>query len=1633
MRKIRTAFAIITVIVCVLALLSACDTSENTGEGNGLPTGEGIEVCLWEGNSYFAQAEQLKVVYENMPQREGYAFGGWYFDNGVWEQPADYEDIINAESGTKIYAKWIDREDAVLVVFYDWSDAVILLRAYFTKGSDLSDIVTPSQKPSTEQYEYVFTGWDKALTSVTEDIEVRPLYQENVRSFQVSFVVDGVVIDTQSVKYGESAQSPSDEEIQDALPVVQGSVYKFAGWNKDFSQIKQDTVVTADITRELQTFTVTFNYGDGKSETQTVRYGEDAVVPTNENGQLDKAPVEGTEYLFVGWDNNAYHVTEDRVINAIYQNNKKYYTVDFYDGDILYCRRYVAYGEDAVLPEASPVKADDERNSYTFDHWEGNYTNITGNERVNAVYTAGERVFKVEFYADGKLIDTRMAYGYASSVEAPVYNPTSDEIYERKFSGWDKDLTCITSDTKVNAIIVQTKRQFKVTFNIGVENSFRQHIVSVGYGEGANAPEVDFSQYDDEQYHYAFAGWDNNFSCVTKDITVNSLWDKFVRTYEVRFVDEQGKDLVPVQFVRYGESAQEPSREVVTKQADAQYEYVFQGEWSTDDWKQVKGAVTAAAVFVPVLRNYTVSFTWLDSEKQWQTSSSVLAYGSEMPVYTSLSSYSDEKYDYTYTGWDCEVGQTVSGDLNATAVYDRQLRQFEVTFVYGDDKTSVQTVRYGEAATAPSAEEAGKPEDKYAKYVFQGWDRDYLNVTQDMTVNAVYMAIENYHKITFMSEDGKTLLSAPQYVRYEKDTAVQPDISTIVKASTAQYDFTFDGWFFKDEANPEGKVISAEQFEEMSALIEKDYEFYAHFNATVRKYDVHFVDDDGREILVVNAEYGTVIDTVKPENPEKAQTEQYIYTFDGWYLDGEKVDTASLTVTGELYLKAAYAKELRPYTVTFNFGDGLSDQQTVRYGEQAHPENYTAEQLAKTSTAKYDFAFNGWDRGTMTIYADTVINALYTMTVRMYTVTYYNMYSGLYEGENKLPYGSWIDRTMSQNGYVWDSWYTKSGNGYTALPLKEEVTETDEDGELIGHVQGDMTLYGNLVMEGFEFDSSNKIIGYTGTADFIFFPVYARRQKVNGIGSRIFIGREQKDISAVYIPDDLDISSYAFRSTEGFGNDLVIPETDVAKTLMVYFTCDKPTGGLNAATGRFSAVWSSGLSDKNVYWQVSSVTAIGDYEVIMYGGDKAILHKFLNASTRYVNMPMQITYKGEGDEEAKTYTVTDISQYCYADMTNIKTVFIPEQAQSVKFGKYMFSGVAANVYIAIERPKLGLIDVDYVVGKWNVWWNLDDGKVAGSNDDLILEWGCDGLATSGDVTYMLRSNGEAIAIEQNFTIAGDLTTLTIADTVEYEGKTYTVTELGSQLFKGEYLLTKVSIPGTIKKIGAEAFYGTNLKTLTLAEGLEEIGDFAFAMNQNLTYVYVPESCGTIGYFAFSGANNVELFMGKESAPTGSGLIGYKLGWNYTISLDGLNLGSLGLETIKQLISSGTQLPTYWGAVGKTAVEQVDIGRAIVYNVVVKKNGEAQIYSYSRKDIYLYSTNLKLPSSISYGDATYTVTSIRKGSFAGLEIESVFVPSTVTVIEEGAFDTAVKIKTDAAVKPEGWILPEGSTVETGASA
>ncbi len=1871
MKKIISVLIILSVVFIGAFAFMACDTEENHGTESAL-SDTGINAVLWEGNAFNVAIEEIKTLFSSVPEREGYVFGGWYFDADIWQKPADYNAVAEADDGTVVYARWLDQDEVVKVTFYDWSDALVIYSAYFPIGSDLNGYISASDKPSDEQYEYHFAGWDQPLSNVTEDLEVRPVYDKRLRTFTVTFSVDDVVISTQEIEYGNAATAPSQQEIDAALPSLKGMIYGFAGWNKDFSNVTSDLDVSADLTCDYAVYTVTFNYGDGKSETQKVRYGSDAVAPTNENGKLDKAPTENIDYLFVGWDNNYCFVTEDRVINAIYNNNVRYFTVDFYDGDVLFCRRYVPLGGTAELP-ADPVKQSDESFDYTFVGWSGEIANVDSDRKIYAEYEADTRKYTVSFYVDGVLKGTRTV-DYGCKVESVPEFTYDENVYT--FIGWDQKLDNVTTDLKVNAVLELKK--FNVTFQYGVEGSYSTYTVKdVVYGHAAKAPaSIDFSSHDTEQYHYVFTGWNKNFSCVTEDMLVTATYEKLTRVYAVDFVDGEGNRLAATQYIEYGSAATEPSAEQVAKASDAQYDYTFSG-WNTEAWKNVTGNVTAVAQYENQIRYYDIVFIAKNAAGEDVRYESSLAYGSAITLPESVASYSDEKYDYKFDGWQTAEGATVSGAVNETASYTATLRKFTVTFNYGDGKSDVQTVEYGtsatepttgleksetseyeyifkgwdssnwfnvtadltvnavymevenyhevrfvaedgvtllaevqyvrylkdsavqpdaaglrkastaqydyafdgwtyenaagetvtvptddaifgnidrdytftvhfaetvrsyevvflsdgaevlattenygtslaeiapadpvkastakytytfanwadgsgkavdlsqttvtgdttlsavfdaevnrytvtfvygdgltkeveveygNAATAPTAEEAQKSTTATTKYIFQGWENaNWLNVTENITVYAVYLEIEVYHTVSFYAEDGTTLLRAPQYVRYEKDTLSLPDTAQIVKQQTVQYTYTFDGWNYTTARGEQGFILHAD-LEEKVNLIDDSYTFTAHFAETVRQYTVTFLDDDGTTIEAATVDYGTVISTIEPPTPTKDMTEQYVYTFAGWVnASGEAVDTTATTVGGDVYLKATYSKELRPYTVTFVYGDNVTETQTVRYGYAADPSGITAEELAKTSTVKYDFAFSGWDKP-MTIYSDTTITALYNKTVRNYTVTYYDLNSGAYEGTNTLPYGSLIDRTMAEVGYVWDSWYLSDGNGgYYALALPEEITEVDEDGLSVGHVQGDMVLYGNLVMEGFEFDADNNIESYGGAASFVILPTYANRQKVSEIKPKMFWGRTQDEISAVYVPEGLKVQKEAFRSDntytwdENWSKYGQVKDTDVAKTILVLFECSRPTGGLAAAVGNFSMNWSSGLEDENVFWDVNTAVAIGDYEVILYGGTGAILYKFLNATTAYVNIPLEITYKGETDTEAKTYTVTNISDYCYADMTNIQTAFIPAEAANMKLGAYLFKNVTATVYLAMERPSAGLIEYDYVLGKWSVFWNYNTWS--SKNDDLTLEWNCDGLVEIDNVTYLLRGTGEAVAIAQNLTFVGALTNYTIPSSVTYKDKTYTVTELGAQLFKDEYLLSVVTIPDTINVIGDQAFYGTNLESLTLPEGVTTIGDLAFAMNTNLKYVYVPATCDEIGYFAFTGANNVELFMGRDSAPTASGLIGYKMGWNYTTSLTGIDLSNIA-GAVETLFKNGTELPTYWSARGKVQEKITGWGgvlngtyKEMYLNIVVKTDNTAYIYGNEQTSAIMpLLERVTLPSTVTFNGESITITTIKANAF-GSAVSEIFIPSTVTTIEPNAFSSAVTVKTDAAEQPAGWNLPEGSTVTTGAS-
>ncbi len=77
-----------------------------------------------------------------------------------------------------------------------------------------------------------------------------------------------------------------------------------------------------------------------------------------------------------------------------------------------------------------------------------------------------------------------------------------------------------------------------------------------------------------------------------------------------------------------------------------------------------------------------------------------------------------------------------------------------------------------------------------------------------------------------------------------------------------------------------------------------------------------------------------------------------------------------------------------------------------------------------------------------------------------------------------------------------------------------------------------------------------------------------------------------------------------------------------------------------------------------------------------------------------------------------------------------------------------------------------------------------------------------------------------------------------------------VQEIKEETFANCSNLQSVSLPTTLKTIGANAFRGIYARELTIPKGVTAIGDYAFAENGSLISISLPSTLKTIGNYAF---------------------------------------------------------------------------------------------------------------------------------------------------------------------------------------
>src|SRR5690554_1731833 len=128
-------------------------------------------------------------------------------------------------------------------------------------------------------------------------------------------------------------------------------------------------------------------------------------------------------YEFSHWDKDYSRITENLIINPVFNEQlRSYYVYFMADTDVIYDTQSVFYGSNATLPLGIPFKEGTDLVGYKFVGWQTNYQNIQDDTYVYANYTNVEPgIFTVTFMDGDTVLKTEMVH-YGKAATAPIIN-----------------------------------------------------------------------------------------------------------------------------------------------------------------------------------------------------------------------------------------------------------------------------------------------------------------------------------------------------------------------------------------------------------------------------------------------------------------------------------------------------------------------------------------------------------------------------------------------------------------------------------------------------------------------------------------------------------------------------------------------------------------------------------------------------------------------------------------------------------------------------------------------------------------------------------------------------------------------------------------------------------------------------------------------------------------------------------------------------------------------------------------------------------------------------------------------------------------------------------------------------------
>lgn len=1034
------------------------------------------------------------------------------------------------------------------------------------------------------------------------------------------------------------------------------------------------------------------------------------------------------------------------------------------DGTVLETDVDVAENTIPTYDGAEPVKAEDDKNTYTFAGWTPEIAPVTGDITYTASFKAVPKTATITWQnEDGTVIDTTTVnYGEVPTHAEPSKAPDENNTYT--FAGWTPELTAVTGDATYKATFTAVPKTATIIWK-DEDGTVLETDEKVAYGTTPVYNGAEPTKAEDASGTYSFSGWSPEIVPVSGDATYTAVYQKTGKTYTVTWKNDNGNVLETDENVAYGAM---PSYDGATpaKSGNAQFSYTFSG-WSPKV-DTVKGDVTYTATFTKTTNTYTV--TWLNEAdetgyQQLLETDVNVPYGA-MPSYDGEvpSKEGDEQYSYTFAGWTPQIS-AVTGDISYTATYTPNINKYTVTWVNWDDTILEEDF---DVAWGSIPEYNGvtpeKPGDAQYRYEFNGWEmqvqtsmmalnpekpHDLSAVTSNVIYKATFKPIVNEYTITWFDEDGQTVLATTQ-VPY----GTVPTYDGIpTKEGDEQYSYTFAGW------DPQPVAVTGPD------------SYIATYTQAVNSYTVTWNNYDGSQLGQQTLRYGETPVYSGPE-PVKQGDAQYTYKFAGWDVDVAPV-TCDITYT------AVFSESINSYTVTWCDENGtVLESNEVPYGQMP---GYNGSQPTKEADEQYSYTFAGWTPEIVKVTGNATYTATYTATLNEYTVTWIDAegtvlaeeiykYDELpvYKGQTPSKAGDaqysytftgWTPAVDKVNGNItYKAVYQQSLRSYT-------VTWYDDDGKTV--LATDTVTYGSMPnytgevpskaadnMQTYEFAGwTPELSVVTGDvaykAKYTAHPIEYNVTWLNDDGTVLKSERVQAGTMPCY---------------DG------VPTKEATAQYTYTFKGWTPEVSKVTSDATYTAVYENTVNTYTVTWTDDNGKILETDENVAYGtkpefnGTEPVKadtaqysYKFTGWTPEIMDVTGNVTYKAVYESTVKSYTVNWLSEdgktVLATQTLDYGTIPVyPETAETPlptkdkdEFNTYEFAGwepeITSVVGDADYKAKFTAVPIMH-----NVKWVNDDGTVIAQSEfkagtEPVLPEGVEQPSKAQDAQYMYTFTG----------------------------------------------------------------------------------------------------------------------------------------------------------------------------------------------------------------------------------------------------------------------------------------------------